>query len=137
MRELFFKKRQIRSTLSEINMTPLIDLAFALLIIFMVTTPLLEQRISVDLPTESPNASLFSQDSFHTIVINNKGRYFFDNEPISLKRLNKKLAHLETLSSTIDIRADKHLPYQKVIDLIDILKQNKLTKISLNTTVKQ
>ena len=127
-----FHRKDRLSALNEINVTPLIDLAFALLIIFMITTPLLEQTIAVDLPLESVNPQPQVRDEFQSISIDGSGAYFWGDEKVT----SLKLADLlETMSMNpdppvISIRADSGLPYQKVITLIDIIKQHDLSRIS-------
>jgi len=126
------------SALTEINVTPLIDLAFALLIIFMITTPLLEQSIRINLPTESPRAQPAPETNFETITIDARGRIFWSGEQIDKTRLNAKLrrASLSAEPPVISIRADKSLRYQSVIDVIDLVKDNNLKRINLPTKSK-
>lgn len=125
--------------MSEINVTPLIDLAFALLIIFMITTPLLEQTIPLELPLESQALTPDREDVvFQVISIDQQGQIFWGKDKVSKAKLNDLLADLTTQSNppVLNIRADRGLPYQHVIDVIDMIKQNKLSKISLDTQVK-
>jgi len=122
--------------MSEINMTPLIDLAFSLLIIFMITAPLLEQTIQVNLPVESTKAQELRDDTdFQAISIDAEGFYYWDNEIVDLDQLDGLLMGLaeKTDPPVIRIRADKQLPYQKVINVVDLVKKHKLTKLNLDT----
>ena len=124
--------------MSEINVTPLIDLAFALLIIFMITTPLLEQSISLELPLESPKTQgQTNKPRFQTISIDRQGTYFWNANAVTLAELSGLLENLSSQSSPpiLNIRADAGLPYQKVITLIDLIQKNNLTEISLDTKV--
>jgi len=123
------------SALTEINVTPLIDLAFALLIIFMITTPLLEQEIRIQLPTESPRSQTTDETNFETIILDDKGRIFWRNEQVDLNRLNAKLRKVSLSADppVISIRADKSLRYQSVIDVIDLVNDNNLNRINLST----
>jgi len=127
------------AAISEINVTPLIDLAFALLIIFMITTPLLEQTIPLQLPLESqsPQPSR-SEEAFETISIRQDATIFWGDRSVTLARLDEILANAATSANppVISIRADRRLPYQKVIEVLDLVKQNELTRISLDTQVK-
>ena len=120
-------------------MTPLIDLAFSLLIIFMITTPLLEQSIQIDLPreTQKPQNSP-SEQSFQTVAIDGAGKYYWGKENVSREQLAELLEGVaaEAEPPVISIRADRSLPYQDVIGLIDLVKQKKLTKIDLPTQVE-
>lgn len=127
------------SAVTTINMTPLIDLAFALLIIFIIATPLLEQSIPLNLPLENSNPRSAKEDvAFQNISITQDGQVFWGTTPVDQETLAR---NLELLSGMIDppvlnIRADARLQYQKVIDVIDLIKQNNLEKISLDTQVK-
>ena len=69
-------------------MTPLIDLAFALLIIFMVTTPLLEQTIAVDLPVEAAKSQPEDREDFQALSIDRSGDYYWSDEQVSLEQLD-------------------------------------------------
>ncbi len=133
-----FKRKERLSALSEINVTPLIDLAFALLIIFMITTPLLEQSISLELPVESPKTQDQSdQPRFQTISIDGQGIYYWNTRPVTLVELSGLLENLsrQPKPAVLNIRADASLPYQKVISLIDLIEENHLSEISLDTQV--
>ena len=126
------------SALTEINVTPLIDLAFALLIIFMVTTPLLEQSIDVNLPVEASKAQPDDREEFQAISVDKSGDYYWGEEQVSLLQLGDLLdtMAMDAAPPVLSIRADANLPYQKVITVIDMIKQRKLSKISLDTKVK-
>lgn len=133
-----FHRKDRLSALTEINVTPLIDLAFALLIIFMITTPLLEQTIDVDLPVEAAKSQAEEREDFQSIAINKAGLYYWGEEQVSKQQLGDLL---DTMSMDPDppvlsIRADATLPYQRVITVIDMIKQRKLSKISLDTKVE-
>ena len=125
MARQFHRKNRL-DALTEINVTPLIDLAFALLIIFMITTPLLEQTIEVDLPLESSKNQSSRPDDFQSISIDSTGRYYWGDQLVSSLQLGDLL---DTLSSDpappvlATIRADSRLPYQRVIAVIDMIKQ--------------
>ncbi len=125
--------------MSEINMTPLIDLAFALLIIFMITTPLLEQTIPLQLPIESqtPQPPPPPQN-VQVVSINSAGQFFWGEEQVSAERLDELLGSLSARREppVVHLRADASLQYQKVIDVIELVKRNQLSKISLDTQVR-
>jgi len=133
-----FHRKDRLSALTEINVTPLIDLAFALLIIFMVTTPLLEQKIDIDLPIENSRPQSDSRRTFQAVTIDRNGSYYWTDQPVSKQQLGELLDALTTDADppVISIRADATLPYQKVITVIDMIKKRKLSKISLDTKVK-
>lgn len=131
-----FHRKARLSALSELNVTPLIDLAFSLLIIFMVTTPLLEQSIPLKLPIQSRQTETVSQETkVQTISIDDKGHIAWGKVVVDLDRLETILAQESlTLKDTIiHLRADATLPYQQVIRILDLLKKYHLSKISLDT----
>ncbi len=133
-----FQRKDRLSALTEINVTPLIDLAFALLIIFMITTPLLEQTVDLNLPVETSKPQLEDREDFQTISIDQAGNYYWGKEKVTGKQISDLL---DTLSMdpeppVLSVRADAQLPYQYVITLVDMIKQRKLSKISLDTKVK-
>lgn len=133
-----FHRKDRLSALTEINVTPLIDLAFALLIIFMITTPLLEQTIAVNLPVESVSPQPEDREDFQSIAIDQAGLYYWGEEQVSLQQLGDLLdtMAMDPAPPVLSIRADANLPYQKVITVIDMIKQRKLSKISLDTKVE-
>lgn len=133
-----FHRKDRLSALTEINVTPLIDLAFALLIIFMITTPLLEQKIELNLPVETAKSQSEDREDFQSVSINREGLYFWGEQQVSPAQLEDLL---DTMAMDVDppvlsIRADADLPYQKVITLVDMIKQRELSKISLDTKVE-
>lgn len=133
-----FNKKNRLNALTEINVTPLIDLAFALLIIFMIATPLLEQTIPINLPSEAPKPQSEIKDAIQVISIDSLGALFWGGKEVSkaqMATLLKEASEAEEIP-IMRIRADKRLPYEQVIALIDLIKQNNLVKISLDTEVQ-
>lgn len=130
-----FQRKDRLAALNEINVTPLLDLAFALLIIFMITTPLLEQTIQVNLPTESVKAQSSRAQQIQSITIDQSGAYFWGSQPVDAQALGDFLdvISLDPQPPVLSIRADARLSYQAVIQVVDLIKQRKLTKISLDT----
>ena len=125
--------------MTELNVTPLMDLAFSLLIIFMISTPLLEQTIPVNLPQQDANSASVRRDiDFQLITIKADGQIYWGKQPVDLVKLNSLLASLSKTQDppAISLRADRNLIYQKVIDVIDAIKRNNLTKLHLDTEVK-
>lgn len=133
-----FHKKQRLSAVSEINITPLIDLAFSLLIIFMVTTPLLEQTIALNLPIEGQHQQAEPSDlKFQVISIDAAGNFFWGKDRVDLNSLDTLLDKLgkDPDPPTLDIRAERTISYQKLVDVLSLIKKHKLTKISLDTEI--
>lgn len=125
--------------MTELNVTPLMDLAFSLLIIFMISTPLLEQTIPVNLPKQDANSASVRPDiDFQLITIKADGQIYWGKQPVDLVKLNSLLASLSKTQDppAISLRADRNLIYQKVVDVIDAIKRHNLTKLHLDTEVK-
>ena len=125
--------------MTELNVTPLMDLAFSLLIIFMISTPLLEQTIPVNLPQQDANSASVRPDiDFQLITIKADGKIYWGKQAVDLVELNSLLASLSKTQDppAISLRADRNLIYQKVIDVIDAINRHNLTKLHLDTEVK-
>ena len=133
-----FQRKDRLSALTEINVTPLIDLAFALLIIFMITTPLLEQTVDLNLPVETSKPQREDREDFQSISIDRAGNYYWGKEKVTREQISDLLDTLsmDPVPPVLSVRADAQLPYQHVITLVDMIKQRKLSKISLDTKVK-
>tara|TARA_Y100001934_G_scaffold91628_1_gene113356 strand:+ start:2635 stop:3054 length:420 start_codon:yes stop_codon:yes gene_type:complete len=132
-----FKRENKLAVISDLNVTPLIDLAFSLLIIFMITTPVIEQYNRIDLPDQAPGPIQPPpeiEDRF--ITIDAKGKYQWGKDSVSKGELEGRLDAIAESAGeqpTIHIRGDRALPYQKVIDVVNMLKERNLTKLSLDT----
>src|SRR3979409_1700898 len=103
-----FSQRSALVTLSEINITPLLDLAFVLLIIFVITTPLLEQSIPLTLPQGGVPDRPRDKRDVRTVEIDRNGGFYYNRNPMSLKDIEANLAKDAQLNRNlvVDIRAD-------------------------------
>lgn len=132
-----FKRPNKLAVISDLNVTPLIDLAFSLLIIFMITTPVIEQYNRIDLPTQnSVNNQKPPEKEDKFITIDAEGRYNWGQDAVSKNELEALLDQVSKDSGdqpTIHLRGDRTLPYQKIMDVINMLKSRNLTKLSLDT----
>ena len=134
-----FRQRRQMHAVAELNVTNLLDLAFVLLIIFMIATPLItaEQTIPINLPSESKSeqAKPDPDVTFQQISIDRQGAYFFGGTRVTLSELQARLRQLagEKKTPVIRIRADLTLQWQQVVTLMDELKKNNLSKISFDT----
>ena len=125
--------------MTDLNITPLMDLAFSLLIIFMNSTPLLEQTIPVHLPKQDQNsASERPKIDFQVITINENGQIYWGKQPVDLVQLDSLLATLASQPEppAISFRGDFSLPYQKIVEVISAIKRHNLKKLHLDTEVK-
>lgn len=130
-----FSQRSHLVTLSEINITPLLDLAFVLLIIFVITTPLLEQSINLKLPRGGRPDTQIEKRDIRTVEISNTGVYALDKQRMNLQQLVTSLAqdfHANP-NLIVYIRADQNGPYKNVAAVIDGCQRNNITRYSLRT----
>jgi len=123
------------STLSEINVTPLLDLAFVLLIIFMITTPLLENSMNLVIPSSSAANAPISKAQVQTISINRDETIRMNNEIVDADSLAARLLELKRANPdvAIVIRPDRELPVQKLVTLMDSLQRAQITKVGIAT----
>ena len=132
-----FKRKNKLAVISDLNVTPLIDLAFSLLIIFMITTPVIEQYNRIDLPDQPADQDQplpEIEDEF--ITIDAQGTYHWGQVKVSKVELEARLDRIAASSGeqpVIHLRGDRSLRYQKIFDVINMLKARNLTKLSLDT----
>ena len=133
-----FHRRKPLEAMSELNVTPLIDLAFALLIIFMITAPLLQQTIDIRVPTESARPQPNEQVEPLMLAIDPQGQFFWGNQAVGDNEMKSRLVLVADTDEppVVQIRADAGLPYQRVVDLLDLVKGAGLSKISLETRAR-
>ena len=130
-----YSKRNQLVTLSDLNVTPMLDLAFVLLIIFVIATPLLEQGMKLELPEGGSADTAIKRDDVRTVEVNRSGQYLLDREPITLVQLEEELkkAHGENPDTVVYIRADQQGFNRDLYAVIDACQRNGLTKFSLRT----
>jgi len=123
--------------MSEINVTPFVDVMLVLLIIFMITAPLLTSGVSVDLPT-TDSETLPGQDEPLTITINKNKEIFIGDNLVKVEALKIKLNAIANLNkdSRIFVRADELLPYGEVMTLMSLIKNAGYNKVALLTKQK-
>lgn len=130
-----FSQRSYLVTLSEINITPLLDLAFVLLIIFVIITPALEQSINLKLPRGGqPDKSLNKHD-IRTVEVSVTGIYALDRRRMPFEEMIAQLAsdYRANPNLVVYIRADQDDPYKYVSAIIDGCQRNGITRYSLRT----
>lgn len=138
-----FRTRRSMHPVAELNVTNLIDVAFTLLIIFMIATPLInnqEQTIPLNLPVESQSEQAKPDPDTQFVAVTVKmdrgqPQYFISGAPVTLSALRTRLADLgrERKQPVMRVRAEGNINYQYVITLLDELKKNGLNKISFDT----
>jgi biopolymer transport protein ExbD len=118
----------------DINITPMLDLAYVLLVIFIIMTTAAVQGIKIDLPKASSTVSL-SKPKTKAITINNNGDVFLDAYPVTLPDLENRLRTAKATEPEfpIVVRGDATVQYQKVTDVLDLLRRLDLNKVGLVT----
>ncbi|HRK02297.1 MAG TPA: protein TolR [Oligoflexia bacterium] len=122
------------TTLSEINVTPLVDVMLVLLIVFMVSAPLMQQGVQVDLPKTASHALDEQQDQI-VLVIHRNERISINDNAIEMRDLEKKLAAIYQNKSTreIYIQADQSVNYGLVAQIMARVRRAGITKVGLVT----
>jgi biopolymer transport protein ExbD len=117
-----FSQRSHLVTLSEINITPLLDLAFVLLIIFIITTPLLEQGLELKLPQGGAADRQLRKEDFRTVEISARGYYVFEGRRLTLAQVQQQLARDSRANPNLAvfIRADKGTAFDDVFQVTDV-----------------
>jgi len=130
-----YSQRNNLSALSEINITPLLDLAFVLLIIFIITTPLLENSASLAIPSSSAANAAVDPSKVQTVSMDRTEAIKFNNELVDPETLVARLTSLKSANPDVAvvIRPDRELPVQKLIGLMDLLQRAQITKVGIAT----
>src|SRR5579863_2550217 len=125
-------RRSGRRPMSEINVTPFVDVMLVLLIVFMVTAPLLTVGVPVDLP-QTRAKSLGEDREPLAVTIDNGGRIFLQNTPIEADDLVPKLIAISNngYNQRIFVRGDKSVDYGKVMQVMGLLNSAGFTRIGL------
>ena len=112
--------------MAELNITPLLDLVFVLLIIFMITTPLMEQQLPVDLPkaTTSLPATMPDPKSILTLTLSKDGSVLLGSEKVTLDQLTPLLTQRKARDPelVVSLRADSSLPYEKIFRALEAVR---------------
>ena len=116
--------------MSEINMTPLIDVMLVLLVIFMITAPLMVSKVKVDLPKAAGAASQ-QVPAFISVVVDKTGQIFLDDQPFALTVVAQRLqdAAAKNASTEVQLRADSAVPYGRVVEIMGLAHKAGLTRI--------
>lgn len=130
-------RKSKRAVVSEINVTPLVDVMLVLLIIFMITSPMLVSGVNVDLP-ETNSSPISGQDEPLVVTINNKGEVFLLETPIERKHLTDKLVNItkEKKDTRIFVRGDKNLSYGEVVEIVSEIHAAGFSRVALISNIK-
>jgi len=120
--------------MSDINMTPLIDVMLVLLVIFMITAPLMTTSLKLDLPKTAAGTPS-EEPQFIALAIDAKGKLFFGDEALDHPALKDKVAAAAARNPQLEVqlRADKQVPYGDVAVLIALVQEAGLSRIGFVT----
>ena len=118
-----FETRSQSSSISQINVVPLVDVMLVLLVIFMVTAPILQQGVSVELPQAKAGA-LSGEEEQLVVTIDKKGTVYLNDNAIAIDQLGPKLEAIVRLKpdKQVFLRADRSVPYGEVVRVMAAVK---------------
>ena len=125
--------------LSEINVTPFVDVMLVLLVIFMITAPILYQGVDVNLPKASSEPIPSKSQKNIIVTINKEGKIYIEKEELTLRKLKARVKTLvrdsgkQTGEQEIFLRADKQVPYGIVMEVMSKIRSGGIEKIGLIT----
>ena len=127
------------SSLNELNITPLLDLAFVLLVIFIITTPQLSNDLEMNLPTGQKNKNPNPPPKVNQILVDNTGHVLINNQEVQAEALKPTLAAMKAADPEVSVvvRGGGDVEYQRVITVLDALQQVEITKVGLATETVQ
>lgn len=119
----------------DINVTPMLDLAYVLLVIFIIMTTASVQGVRVDLPKAKQSASL-AKPQTKAVTISDRGDLFLDAYPMTLESLEARLAAMKAANPRLPIvvKGDARVHYAKVMEVLEILKRLDITEVGLVTS---
>jgi biopolymer transport protein ExbD len=123
------------SSLSELNITPLLDLVFVLLVIFIITTPQMMNNLEMTLPSGKPPPRTDQKPKINHIVVDAKGRAYLNDAPVTVVELKDKLQQLKAADPALSVvvKGADEVDYQNMISVLDVLQQLDITRVGLAT----
>ena len=119
----------------DINVTPMLDLAYVLLVIFIIMTTASVQGVKVELP-KTQIASSLAKGGTKAVTINQNGDVFLDAYPVSMEMLEQRLSQLKAVNPSLPVvvKGDARVQYVKVMAVLELMKQLDITEIGLATS---
>ena len=127
--------RSHHSSLNELNITPLLDLVFVLLVIFIITTPQMMNNLEMNLPSGKPPPPQKEKPKINHIVVNAKGETFLNDQAVTVAQLRDDLQQLKSDNPDLRVvvKGADDVEYQNMINVLDVLQQLDITKVGLAT----
>lgn len=118
----------------DINVTPMLDLAYVLLVIFIIMTTASVQGVKVQPPKSERSVSL-AKPQVKAITISARGDLFLDAYPLTMEQLGERIAQLKAINpaQAIVIKGDAHVQYARIMEVMELLKRNDITELGLAT----
>jgi biopolymer transport protein TolR len=132
--ELGSRDNNDRGTMSQINVTPLVDVMLVLLVIFMVTAPMMQQGMQVNLP-KAQTKGLEAQEQSVVVSMDRSGRLFINSDQVAFDDLRGKLATLfaNKAKKEVFLKADKDVPYGEVVRIMAAIKGAGIERLGMVT----
>lgn len=123
------------STLNELNITPLLDLVFVLLVIFIITTPQMMNNLEMNLPSGKPPKDNKTKPKINMIEVNAQGQTTLNNQVVTIPVLKADLAQMKSDNPDLSVvvKGADDVDYQSMVNVLDVLRQLDITKVGLAT----
>lgn len=139
-----FERTPGETPMSDINVTPLVDVMMVLLVIFIITAPLMVSALKLDLPQAETVQASSAPPRFVTLAIDAQGRVYLNDAPINLDALKRHLASQATQALAsgsgelpeVQLRADERVPYGRVVEVMGLAQQAGMNRIGFVTERK-
>jgi len=128
------KTTRHKTVMSEINVTPFVDVMLVLLVIFMVTAPLMQQGVDVNLP--KAKGKELPTDERISLVIKQDRTVYMNDAPVSMTEMKQKLEAISRLNPNVFLKADKDVPYGLVVEVMGEIKEAGIEKLGMITEPK-
>ena len=131
------ERTKVPPLMSDINMTPLVDVMLVLVVIFIITAPLMTSAIKLDLP-KTEAAQPVDAPKFVTIIVDKSGQIFLNDQVTSLTQLSESLTKTAQVSkdTEVQLRADEAVPYGKVVEVMGVAQKAGLSRIGFVAEAK-
>ena len=127
--------RSHHSSLNELNITPLLDLVFVLLVIFIITTPQMMNNLEMNLPSGKPPPPQTEKPKINRIAVDAGGQTYLNNLPVTVTQLRDDLTQLKSADPDLKVvvKGADEVDYQHMVAVLDILQQLDISKVGLAT----
>jgi biopolymer transport protein ExbD len=127
--------RSAHSTLNELNITPLLDLVFVLLVIFIITTPQMMNNLEMNLPSGKPPPPPKDKPKINEIAVDAHGQTTLNSQVVTISELKADLQPMKSANPDLSVvvKGSDEVDYQSMVSILDVLRQLDITKVGLAT----